>query len=302
MRQFILAKSVAYGNGASFDAIADGAVAFFYNKDGVPTVTTTGGEITKHGMLVLGRPANLGGPISLPVYKNNFSYVKGEYQAPTTFKATITVPAPTKIGDYTVIVVKKGVKFNERNKWSADVHISDTTTTVTKLAELIVKAINGNSGSGVTASNTAGAITITANTVGQDYEIVPADLLTGTAVTVNTKGSYGYGTAAYVKDLASKAIADSGVLYTYQDDVNYLYPNYPLNPLAQPDSEDNGYTIFTLRFAEPREVKTRDEVVNQIIQVAFPTGANAIETFETVCKTLSGDITATTTASEEDLP
>ena len=302
MRQFILAKSVAYGSGASFDAVADGAVAFFYNKDGVPTVTTTGGEITKHGMLVLGRPANLGGPISLPIYKNNFSYVKGEYQAPTTFKATIKIPAPAKVGDYTIIVVKKGVKFNERNKWSADVHISDTTTTATKLAELIVKAINGNSGSGVTASNTADTITITANTTGRDYEIVPADLLIGTSVTVNTKGFCGYGTADYVKDLASKAIADSGVLYTYQDDVNYLYPNYPLNPLAQPDSADKGYTIFTLRFAEPREVKTRDEVVNQIIQVAFPTGANAIETFETVCKTLSGDTTAATTASEEDLP
>lgn len=300
MRQFILAKSVAYGSGTTFNAVPNGAVAFFYNKDGVPTITTTGGEIDKHGMLVLGRPAEMGGPVSLPIYKNNFSYVKGEYQPATTFKATIKVPAPAKVGDYTIIVAKKGVKFNERNKWSADVHVTDTTTTATKLAELIVKAINGNPGSGVTASNSADTITITANTIGQDYEIIPADLLTGTSVTVTAKGFAGYGTAAYVKDLASKAVADSGVLYTYQDDVNYLYPNYPLNPLAQPDITDNGYTIFTLRFAEPREVKTRDEVVNQIIQVAFPTGAAAINTFETVCDTLSGKVTAEAAAIDEE--
>ena len=33
--------------------------------------------------------------------------------------------------------------------------------------------------------------------------------------------------------------------------------------------------------------KTRDEVVNQIVQVAFPTGAPAIATFETVCNGLA---------------
>lgn len=313
MRQFILAKSVAYGSGTSFDKIADGAVAFFYNKDGVPTVSTTGGEITKEGMLVLGRPASLGGPISLPIYKNNFSYVKGVYQAPTTFTATIKVPAPTVIGDYTIIVVKKGIKFNERNKWSADVHVTDTEMTAAKLAEKIAKSINENSGSGVKATVSGDVITVTAEAVGQDYELISADLLTGSDTTkvstgasgifnVTARGSYGYGTADYVKELASKAIADSGVLYTYQDDVNYLYPNYPLNPLAQPNSTDSGYTVFTMRFAEPRDVKTRDEVVNQIIQVAFPTGAAAIETFETVCKTLSGDTTAAATASEEELP
>ena len=54
------------------------------------------------------------------------------------------------------------------------------------------------------------------------------------------------------------------------------------------DTADTGFTIFTLRFAEPRDVKTRDEVVNQIIQVAFPTGATGIAAFETVCKGLAG--------------
>ena len=86
--------------------------------------------------------------------------------------------------------------------------------------------------------------------------------------------------AEQIKDLANKAAADAGFVYTYEDvDVN---PGYPLNPLAQPDSADVGYTIFTLRFAVPRHTKTRDEVVHQIVQVAFPTGATAIATVEAV--------------------
>ena len=83
------------------------------------------------------------------------------------------------------------------------------------------------------------------------------------------------------------AAADAGFNDTYQSDVSLLYPNFPLNPLKQADAADTGFTIFTLRFAEPRDVKTRDEVVNQIVQVAFPTGSAAITTFETVCEALA---------------
>ena len=67
-----------------------------------------------------------------------------------------------------------------------------------------------------------------------------------------------------------------------------MRPHYPLNPLEVSDTADKGFTIFTLSFAEPRDVKTRDEVVNQIVQVAFPTGAAQITIFETVCKALAG--------------
>ena len=66
--------------------------------------------------------------------------------------------------------------------------------------------------------------------------------------------------------------------------------------MKQADAEDKGFTIFTLRFAVPREVKTRDEVVHQIVQVAFPTGAAAITTFEAVCKALAGETVAADSA------
>lgn len=289
MRQFILAKNVAYASGSNLNAVADGAVGVFYDNNGVLTATTTGTEDFKEAMLVLGRPVAKGGPVVLPIHKNKFSYVKGVYDAARTFTAKVTVDAPTRVGDYTIIVVRKGVGFNERNKWTASVHVTDTSMTAAVLAGKLKDAIEANSSSsGVTVSVEGSAITITAAKAGVDYEILGADLLIGIEATDVTAGTPAYGDAAYIKDLAAKAAADAGFEYTYRDAVVDLYPNYPLDPLAQANAADAGYTIFTLRFAEPRVTKPLDEVVNQVVQVAFPTGASGIATFETVCKGLAG--------------
>lgn len=292
MRQFLLAGSVAYTTATDYSLVADGAIGVFYNKEGVPTVTATGSEIKGEANIVLGRSSEKGGPIAIPIFKNNFSYVKGVYEAATTFSAEITIPAPTKIGDYSLIVALKGVKFNERNKWTAMIHVKDTSMTDKELAKKLAEAINNNGdNSGVKASVNEAKLTITSVKEAVDYEIIGADELFGLTPTTITVGKPAYGDAKYVQDLAEKAAADAGFEYTYRDAYCYLYPNYPLNPLAQPNATDVGYTIFTLKFAEPRRVKTRDEVVNQIVQIAFPTGAAAIDTFETVCKALAGETT-----------
>lgn len=289
MRQFILAKNVAYASGSDLNSVADGAVGVFYDNNGVLTATTIGTEDFKEAMLVLGRPVAKGGPVVLPIHKNKFIYVKGVYEAAKTFTAKVTVAAPTKVGDYTIIVARKGVGFNERNKWTASVHVTDTSMTAAVLASKLKDAIEANgSSSGVTASVEGSAITITAAKTGVDYEILGADLLMGVEVTAVTAGIPAYGDAEYIKDLAAKAAADAGFEYTYRDAGVDLYPNYPLDPLAQASAADAGYTIFTLRFAEPRVIKPLDEVVNQVVQVAFPTGAAGIATFETVCKGLAG--------------
>lgn len=289
MRQFLLGGKVAYASGTDLSKVANGAIGVFYNKDGTIAVSSTGREFKGEGMLVLGRSSDKGGPITLPIHTNNFSYVKGEYTASTTFSAKITISAPTKVGVYSVIVAKKGIKFNERNKWTAMVYVKDITMTAANLATKIVESINNNTvGSGVTATASGAVITITAVNAGEDYEILGTDELFGATVTSVSSGIPAYGDAKYIQDLAEKAAADAGFEYTYRDAYCYLYPEYPLNPLAQPDSSDNGYTIFTLKFAEPRNVKTHDTAINQIIQVAFPTGTAAITTFETVCKGLAG--------------
>lgn len=291
MRQFILGANVAYATGTDLSKVPDGSVGFFYNKNGVPTVTATGKEITSEAMIVLGRSADKGGPIVLPLFKNNFSYVKGDYIAATKFSAKFRIDEPTKIGDYSIIIVRKGAKFNERNKWTVMVNISDLTRAGNLFNSLLKQINNMTVASGVVAKQTSiNEITITSVEAGVDYEIIGTDGLSGLEIDVTTQGSPAYGDAKYVQDLAEKAAADAGFEYTYSEDCHYLYPNYPLNPLKQSDAADTGFTIFTLRFAEPRDVKTRDEVVNQIIQVAFPTSAPAITTFETVCKALAGEV------------
>ena len=306
MRQFLLGKDVAYPTTAlSNDSVVDGAIGFYFRKsDKTISPTATGTEIIKDCMLIVNRPVDKGGHVVIPIHKNKFSYVKGVYQAGKVFKQVFTIPAPTTIGEYSMIVALKGVGFNQRNKWTASVYVKDVNKTANELAEALAKAINNNTvGSKVVATAseatltidgqvvaTASEATLTINgqVVGMDYEVIPADLLTGLAVTSTQKGEAAYGDAQYIIDLANKAAADAGFEYTYQEAGELMRPHYPLNPLEVSDAADKGFTIFTLSFAEPRDVKTRDEVVNQIVQVAFPTGAAQITTFETVCKALAG--------------
>lgn len=306
MRQFLLGKDVAYPTTAlSNDSVVNGAIGFYFRKsDKTISPTATGTEIIKDCMLIVNRPVDKGGHVVIPIHKNKFSYVKGVYQAGKVFKQVFTIPAPTTIGEYSMIVALKGVGFNQRNKWTASVYVKDVNKTANELAEALAKAINNNTvGSKVvaTASEATSTIdgqvvataseatlTIDGQVVGMDYEVIPADLLTGLAVTSTQKGEAAYGDAQYIIDLANKAAADAGFEYTYQEAGELMRPHYPLNPLEVSDAADKGFTIFTLSFAEPRDVKTRDEVVNQIVQVAFPTGAAQITTFETVCKALAG--------------
>lgn len=290
MRQFLLGKNVAYPTALSNDSVADGAIGFYFRKsDNTISPTVTGTEITKDCMLIVNRPVDKGGHVVIPIHKNKFSYVKGVYQVGKVFKQVFTIPAPTTIGEYSMIVALKGVGFNQRNKWTASVYVKDVNKTANELADALAKAINNNTvGSKVVATASKETLTIDGQVVGMDYEVIPADLLTGLAVTSTQKGEAAYGDAQYIIDLANKAAADAGFEYTYQEAGELMRPHYPLNPLEVSDAADKGFTIFTLSFAEPRDVKTRDEVVNQIVQVAFPTGAEQITLFETVCKALAG--------------
>ena len=284
MRQFILGAKVAYASAVPLTV--NGEVGFSYLKDGVETLITTTNlqEVPKRINLHYYRGKELG-QVLFPVYLNNFSYSKSVYAAATKFTANVTVGEPIVEADYTIIVVKKGMKFNERNKWTATVR-SKNGSTADSIGEELAKTINYNSiGSGVTAENADGTITITAKEAGVDYEVVLADALFGMEVTP-TAGIPAINDAKAIKDMMEKAAADAGIEYTYID--NDIYPNYPPNPLAQPNAADVGYTVYTLKFAEPREMKTVDKAVNQIIQIAFPTGSGAITTMDTILASFAG--------------
>lgn len=264
MRNFLIANS--YGDG-------EGEVGIYVHKSG-ELVDIRGVDLNsqinyKEFQLVLHRSAENGGNVVLPIYPNNLSYSVMEAEDAAKFSALFTVPAPTYIGDYSIMIIKKGVGFNERNKWTATVHVSDTSITAEQLSELLVKAINSNSeASGVAAEyvdedDTTG-IAITADTF-DDYEIKGADKLFGVEAQISSTGFKGLLTSSHVKDLLDKAAADAGYEYTYTDGLDKLYPGY----FGVNGNVSEIESLVTIRFAEPRQVRTVDHEINQIIQIGM---------------------------------
>lgn len=284
MRTFLLGSKSDLGD--DLTALTVGQLAFSALVNGQHTVDSDGTKIKDKGYIFLGKEDAKGGDVIVPIYKNNFSFTKMIYQAASAYTGDFTIPAPTVGDDLTVVVVKKGVQFNERNKWTATMRVKDGQD-ASACAKELTEQLNNNPASGVKAVAAAAKITITAVNKGEDYKIALGDDLFGVAVT-ETPAVTPLADANYIKDLAMKAAADAGIEYTYQDPANLIYPGYPLNPLAQPDSVDAGYTVFTLKFAEPREMKTVDQSINQIVQIALPTGAAAIAKVETILKAIAG--------------
>lgn len=283
MRQFLLSKSVNYPT--ALTSLAVGQIAFVALVSGVETLDSDGTKIKNKGYIYLGKSDAKGGKLVVPIYKNNFSYSKMVYAASTQYTGNFTIADVVAGSDYTVVVVKKGVGFNERNKWTATVR-AKAADTVDTIAAALASQITANVGAGVTAAASTGKVTVTAKEKGVDYELTLGDDLFGTAVT-QTHATAAVADAKYITDLAIKAAADAGIEYTYQDAGELIYPDFPLNPLAQDDSADTGFTVYTIRFAEPREMKTVDQSINQIVQIAVPAGAAAIATIDKILAALA---------------
>lgn len=283
MRQFLLGKSVAYPT--ALTSLAVGQIAFVALVSGVETLDSDGTKIKDKGYIYLGKSDAKGGKLVVPIYKNNFSYSKMVYAASTQYTGNFTIANVVAGSDYTVVIVKKGVGFNERNKWTATVR-AKATDTVNTIASALASQITANVGAGVTAAASTGKVTVTAKEKGVDYELTLGDDLFGTAVT-QTHATAAVADAKYITDLAIKAAADAGIEYTYQDAGELIYPDFPLNPLAQDDAADAGFTVYTIRFAEPREMKTVDQSINQIVQIAVPTVTAAIATIDKILAALA---------------
>lgn len=284
MRNFLLAgKVAAIAASTKINDAPAGALGFYYMKDGVPTVDTTGNLITGYGQIVMGRASKDGGPIIIPFYNKDFSYSKSTYLTAKTFSANFIVPEPVIMCDHTVIFTKKGIQFNERSNWTASIHVFKDTETAGQVAAKIANYVNNNTATlGLTATADENSVKVTATKSAVDYEITMADALSGTTVNYTTRGEIGIADAEAIKKMANMAAADAGFEYTYMDDVHYLYPNYPLNPNAGTNTTDTSYTVYTLRFAVPRNVKTRDELVHQIVQIAIPMNAPQIKTMDDI--------------------
>lgn len=287
MRQFLLGKSVDYPT--ALTSLAVGQLAFVALVSEGEALDSDGTKIKDKGYIYLGKSDAKGGKLVVPIYKNNFSYSKMVYCPSTQYTGNFTIANVVAGSDYTVVVVKKGVGFNERNKWTATVR-AKAADTVDTIAAALASQITANVSAGVTAGVTAAAsaskVTVTAKEKGVDYELILGDDLFGTAVT-QKHATAAVADAKYITDLAIKAAADAGIEYTYQDAGELIYPDFPLNPLAQDDSADTGFIVYTIRFAEPREMKTVDQSINQIVQIAVPTSTAAVATIDKILAALA---------------
>ena len=281
MRQFILATGV-------------GAEAGKVNLVKVATDAATQTKDLVYN-LVLNRAVADGGNILYPFYPKDFTLVKAAYSGATQFVAKFEIADVDPYLDYTFIFMKKGFQFNERAKWTATVHTTPTDTPATVVAK-IKKYIDNNPTLGLTATVEGAEITFKGSAEGEDYNILASDELMGLQPVQLTAGKPVFMDAETVKDLAAKCAADAGFEYTYGEGET-MYPNFLKNPLAQPNKADTGFTVYTLRFTEPRVMATRDDAVYQIIQVAFPTDADT--GFEALFATFLGGAKAATVNEDE---
>lgn len=275
MKQLFICKKNAYATAIAkstdLTTVPEGTIALFSLSDGALLTAAP----TSNFSIVVGRATGKM-PLMFPeVDVKSLQVTKASYEAGKKFTAKITVPTPEKGSHYTVVVVKKGTVFNERSNWTFT--SMATSTTAADVAKQIVSQINGNKYNlGVEASNTGGAITITALEDGKDFEVLGADSLSGVTPTEVTHGKKAELDKADIKDLASRCAAGKGFTYTGEDGKE-IYPGYP-----EVVSEDQ-YTLYTLRFAVPRaSAKQRDEVVYQTVHIAVPVGAEAITTLDTI--------------------
>lgn len=223
---------------------------------------------------ILGRSKENGGNLNIPINTNHLTWNITAYSEGEKFAASITIPEPTVDGHYTIILAKKGTKFNERNKWTATVpvKVGESAETIgTKLAKYFAaNGINLN----ITSEFAEGAVTIESAVFGEDYEVVLADDLMGAEVEI-THAEAPVLDAAWVNDFAAKCAADAGYNYTYQDlDINPGFP-FDIQKGTAATVDMSEYKMVNIRFAVPRDNKTVDEVVHQTLHILTTTEGSA---------------------------
>ena len=272
MKQLLIVSNTTLNGGAAtpkdLSSMAKGAIGFYHLDDNTAWLSTAA---TKNFAIALGYGANANAFVIPEVDFSSLTLQKATSQAAATFTAKVTISSVTVGKEYTIIIVKKGVVFNERNTWTATSLAKSTT--VADVAADLVKQINASKEtSGMTASNEGGVITLTAAQPGVDFEIVCADELTGVKPTSVINGIAAILDKAYVEDLASRCAAGKGFNYTAED-AHEMYPGYP-EAVA-----DTTYTLYTLRFKVGRSAaKQRDEQVYQIVHIAVPSNASSLIT------------------------
>lgn len=190
-------------------------------------------------------------------------------QAGKMFKAEITIPEPVAGKDYTLQLIKLGTEKHERYSWAVTDNGSHKTT-----ADAMAKSLGDQFTNMIEAGNEqldglkvtvdAAKVTIEAKKNYQGWNLIAADDLVGTEVTITAAVAPTLD-AAYVKNLASFCSQNRGFSNVYRDGAS-IYPGYPM------EVEDKNYKMYSIQFKYPRKYgRTRDEAPIQELAIVVPT-------------------------------
>ena len=273
MRQLFICTSdavlAATGKPQDLTNVAAGTIGMWQNDDDANWLSTVP---TADFSIAYGRPNSQA--IVIPVDFASARVTTSTPKAGVKFKAEITIPDPVAGKDYTLQLIKLGTEKHERYSWAVTDNGSHKTTAAKMAKSLGDQFTNmieaGNQElDGLKVTVEAAKITIESKKNYQGWNLIAADDLVGTNVTITAAVAPTLD-AAYVKNLASFCSQNRGFSNVYRDGAS-IYPGYPM------EVEDTTYKMYSIQFKYPRKYgRTRDEAPIQELAIVVPVGNSTL--------------------------
>ena len=273
MRQLFICTSNAVLTTTSkpqdLTSVAAGTIGIWQNNDYSKWLSAAP---TADFSIAYGRPNSQA--VVIPIDFSSARVTISTPQAGEMFKAEITIPDPVAGKDYTLQLIKLGTEKHERYSWTVTDNGSHKTT-----ADAMAKSLGDQFTNMIEAGNEqldglkvtvdSAKITIEAKKNYQGWNLIAADDLVGTNVTI-TDAVAPTLDAAYVKNLASFCAQNRGFSNVYRDGAS-IYPGYPM------EVEDTTYKMYSIQFKYPRKYgRTRDEAPIQELAIVVPIGNDTL--------------------------
>ena len=268
MRQLFICTSdavlAATGKPQDLTNVAAGTIGMWQNDNDSAWLSAAP---TADFSIAYGRPNSQA--IVIPIDFSSARVTVSTPQAGKMFKAEITIPEPVAGKDYTLQLIKLGTEKHERYSWAVTDNGSHKTTAAAMAKSLGDQFTNmieaGNEQlDGLKVTVDSAKITIEAKKNYQGWNLIAADDLVGTKVTITAAVAPTLD-AAYVKNLASFCSQNRGFSNVYRDGAS-IYPGYPM------EVEDKDYKMYSIQFKYPRKYgRTRDEAPIQELAIVVPT-------------------------------
>lgn len=268
MRQLFICTSTAVlaatGKPHDLTNVAAGTIGMWENDDDSKWLATAPAADFS---IAYGRPNSQA--VVIPIDFASAHITVSTPQEGKMFKADITIPEPVAGKDYTLQLIKLGTEKHERYSWTVTDNGSHKTTAAAMAKSLGDQFTNmieaGNEQlDGLKVTVTEAKITIEAKKNYQGWNLIAADDLVGTDVTITAAVAPTLD-AAYVKNLASFCAQNRGFSNVYSDGAS-IYPGYPM------EVEDTTYKMYSIQFKYPRKYgRTRDEAPIQELAIVVPT-------------------------------